>query len=122
MSSLEDIYVITGASNGIGFECAKALARFRKGIIVLACRNIKLAEQRKSELVTIEMYDASKIIILEETLDLSEINSVRIYATALKKYLLNTTKGWIIIKIKFEFAKLLNETRRGIKKNWEWFT
>jgi len=92
MSSLEDIYVITGASNGIGFECAKALARFRKGIIVLACRNIKLAEQRKSELVTIEMYDASKIIILEETLDLSEINSVRIYATALKKYLLNTNK------------------------------
>lgn len=84
---MSDVFLITGSSNGVGFECAKALARFRKGRIILACRNVELANQRKAELCNIEMYDESKVIVLPEPLDLSEIDSVRTYATSLKKYL-----------------------------------
>ena len=84
----ESVFVITGSSNGVGLECAKALAK-RGQSIILACRNIDLANQRKIEICKAESYDESKIIILGEPLDLAELDSVRAYATSLKNYLTN---------------------------------
>jgi len=88
----ESVYVITGSSNGVGFECAKSLARKGQGVIVLACRNIELANKRKIEICKAESYDESKIIVLDVPLDLAELDSVRAYATALKNYLTNEKK------------------------------
>lgn len=66
--------IITGANTGLGFECAKAVAKANKGWhIILACRNLVHGEDAKRKITKSTGYDA--ISVME--LDLADQKSIR---------------------------------------------
>ena len=66
--------VITGASSGLGFQAALALAR-SGAHVVMACRNLEKAERAQKDLVA-AVPDASTVVI---PLDVSEPESIRAF-------------------------------------------
>ena len=69
--------IITGSNSGLGFECARNIATSSSDYrVILACRNLKKAEQAKSELV--ESTGNADIFAME--LDLASISSVCAFA------------------------------------------
>jgi light-dependent protochlorophyllide reductase len=66
--------IITGANSGLGFECAKTIAKSNKGWhIVIACRNLEKGKLAKSKIGSETGY--SEISVME--LDLASLQSVR---------------------------------------------
>ncbi|MEM7335587.1 MAG: SDR family NAD(P)-dependent oxidoreductase [Chloroflexota bacterium] len=76
--------LITGGNSGLGYECAKTLAKEKRGHLVIASRNKKRVEQAVERLKLETGYDS----IDGMALDLGSFESVRGFATALK------SKGW----------------------------
>jgi len=71
--------IVTGASSGLGFETAKALAE--KGArVILACRNAKKGSDAASAIRT----DHPEALTDFMGLDLSELSSIRDFANAFK--------------------------------------
>ena len=69
--------IITGANSGLGFECAKKIAKASNDYrIIMACRNLQKAEQAKK---TIMEYSGNLNIDCME-LDTAEMESVRNFA------------------------------------------
>lgn len=67
--------IVTGATGGIGKETSKYLARTGARVI-LACRNVKLAEQVKNEIIA----ESSNPNVVVRPLDLCSFKSIRAFA------------------------------------------
>ncbi|KAL7631308.1 UNVERIFIED_CONTAM: hypothetical protein RMT77_018389 [Armadillidium vulgare] len=67
--------IITGASSGIGKECAKNLSK-RGGRIILACRNIEKAQNVADEIIR----ESGNSNVFVRKLDLTSLSSVRCFA------------------------------------------
>ena len=78
--SSHPLYIVTGATGGIGGAVAEALAREGK-TLVLACRNVNAAEALAHRLRN----DVQGVEILVLHLDLSSFNGVRRFVDDLKK-------------------------------------
>jgi light-dependent protochlorophyllide reductase len=84
--------IITGANSGLGFECAKTIAKANAGWhIVIACRNLKKGEEAKNKLITSTGF--KEITVLQ--LDLASLQSVRAFVTILDKANLPPLQGLI---------------------------
>ena len=71
--------IITGAATGMGFEEAKAVAA--KGFLtIMACRDIKKAEQKRQEIVRATGNERVEVL----GLDLADLSSVRRFADEVK--------------------------------------
>ena len=76
--SVAKTVIITGANSGLGFECAKTIAKSNNGWhIVIACRNLEKGEVAKNRISSETGYSA--ISVLE--LDLASLQSVRYFVT-----------------------------------------
>ena len=74
--------ILTGASNGLGFETVKKIAKnFKNYRIILACRNLTKANDRKEE---IEKETQNKNLIVME-IDTSSLDSVKNFVEKYKK-------------------------------------
>ena len=74
--------ILTGASNGLGFETVKKIAKnFKNYRIILACRNLTKANARKEE---IEKETQNKNLIVME-IDTSSLDSVKNFVEKYKK-------------------------------------
>ena len=74
--------ILTGASNGLGFETVKKIAKnFSKYRIILACRNLVKANAKKEE---IEKETQNKNLIVME-IDTSSLESVKNFVENYKK-------------------------------------
>lgn len=71
----ERVAIVTGANSGIGYETARGLAR-KEVKVVLACRNLRKAEQAKAKIVS--EYSPARIGVME--IDVSSLDSVRGFA------------------------------------------
>lgn len=71
--------IITGGNGGIGKETAKELAR-RKARVILACRNLKKAEQAAQEI-----FEETQQPVVIMRLDLASFKSVREFANCILK-------------------------------------
>ena len=86
------VVVITGCTAGLGYHAALHLAvqsnsdqSFRG--IVFACRNKKSAVSAAESIAKESKISPEKLIILDESCDLAEVESVRKYAANLIEYL-----------------------------------
>ena len=70
--------VVTGANGGIGFVCAKQLAK-QGAEVILACRRVEAGEQRAAEIRA--EHGAAKLEL--RALDLGNLSSVRAFAEGL---------------------------------------
>lgn len=76
------VVIITGGNSGLGFECARNIAKFPEYTIVLACRNMAKAEHAKAHLI--ECSGNPDILSME--VDISSLSSVRAFAENYKKH------------------------------------
>ncbi|XP_051537932.1 retinol dehydrogenase 12-like isoform X2 [Myxocyprinus asiaticus] len=72
--------IITGANTGIGKETARDLAK-RGARVIMACRDLKKAEEARKEL----MEDSGNQNIVINKLDLSDTKSIRAFAELINK-------------------------------------
>lgn len=72
--------VITGAGGGMGFEITKAMADAGYHV-VMACRNLKTAEVKKAEILSVCKEGRIEVIHL----DLSDLNSVVSFASEINR-------------------------------------
>lgn len=69
--------IITGANSGLGFECAKKIAKASNDYrVIMACRNLQKAEQAKKMIIE----DSGNLNIECMELDTAELESVRHFA------------------------------------------
>ena len=73
------VVIITGANSGLGLESTKALAA-KGATVVMACRNMRKAEQAKAEVLRLTP-DANLDVM---ALDNASLDSVRAFADAFK--------------------------------------
>ena len=79
---------MTGSNAGLGYHCVAALSTMPDvGTIILACRNITSANTAAASIVGKTKCAPEKLVVLPEPCNLSELESVRQYAAAVKKYL-----------------------------------
>ncbi len=69
------VALITGANSGIGFECARALAK-KGATVVMACRSTNKCNDARKQLL--QIIPNAKLVVME--LDLSDLDSVRNFA------------------------------------------
>ena len=82
------IILVTGSNAGLGFHCVEALAKMPEiGTIILACRNTTAANTAAASIVNKCKCAPERLVVLPEPCNLSELESVRQYAAAVKKYL-----------------------------------
>ena len=75
------VVVITGACSGLGFSSTKLLAEM-EAKVVLTCRTLKRAEEARRE---IESSSKNNLHIEAMELDLSDLKSIKTFATEFKK-------------------------------------
>lgn len=74
------VAIITGANSGIGYETARVLAQ--KGMtVVMACRNLKKAQQAASQIRTENPKGAVEVALL----DLSDLDSVKAFDDSFRR-------------------------------------
>ncbi|CAG4973581.1 unnamed protein product [Colias eurytheme] len=72
--------IVTGCTSGIGKETARELAK-RGAKVIMACRNLELAEKIKDEII--KETDNEKVLV--KKLDLSSFSSIRAFAEDINK-------------------------------------
>lgn len=101
------IAIVTGANTGLGFEITSAFAT--KGIkTIMACRNLKKAEEAKQKLLR-EIPNAQLVII---QIDLSSLKSVRTFA---EKYLSKYDKLDLLINNAGVMMPAYEKTEEGFE-------
>lgn len=73
------IVIVTGATNGIGYEMTKVFAQ-KNATVILAVRNTKLGDERVREIR--QTTQAGQLVVMP--LDLGDLATVRQFATAFK--------------------------------------
>jgi light-dependent protochlorophyllide reductase len=74
--------IITGANSGLGFECAKTIAKANQGWhIILACRNVNKGEEARQKLINETQNQAINVM----ELDLASLQSVRDFVLIFQK-------------------------------------
>lgn len=101
------IIIITGANSGLGYEVTKVLAR-HGAKIVMACRNVKKAEDTKKQIL--EEYSDAKLEVME--LDNADLQSVRAFANSFKS---NYTRLDILYNNAGVMAIPRSETKDGFE-------
>ena len=80
------IVLVTGCTQGLGFECVRSLAaRPAAGAptaIVLACRDVSAAAAAADKVAASTGYPRGSLVVLPEACDLASLASVRAYASA----------------------------------------
>ena len=90
--SIDQSVIVTGANSGLGFECAKAIARANEGWqVVLACRNMAKGEAAKQKIVAETGSNAVSVLAL----DLASLQSVRDGVAVFKESNLPPLRGLI---------------------------
>jgi len=92
MDASESVFVITGATHGLGRACAMELAQVSGGYVVLACRNLSDASKLANTIYKDFNVKKGRVIVLEEPLNLCEETSVRKYALLLSNWLKSNSK------------------------------
>jgi NAD(P)-dependent dehydrogenase (short-subunit alcohol dehydrogenase family) len=72
--------IVTGANSGIGKETARDLAK-RGAKVIMACRNQETGKKAKDEIIK----DSGNPNVILMKLDLSSLESVRLFATSINK-------------------------------------
>lgn len=84
--------IITGANSGLGFECARKIARSVQGYrVILACRNIQKAQKAQSDIIA----DSGNSDIHAMELDVSSLASVRAFVGQYHKQELSPLCGLV---------------------------
>ncbi|MDQ7093626.1 SDR family NAD(P)-dependent oxidoreductase [Desulfosporosinus sp. PR] len=73
--------IITGGNSGLGFECARNIAKNAEYRVILACRDMKKAEQAKDSLIS----ESGNTSIEAMELDISSLASVRAFTKRYKE-------------------------------------
>ncbi|MEC0242352.1 SDR family NAD(P)-dependent oxidoreductase [Paenibacillus dokdonensis] len=82
MSSQKQTVIITGGNSGLGYECAKQIAKYDNNYyVILACRNAAKAKQAVNSLIQ----ETKNNNITSMELDLSSLESVRNFIGNLSK-------------------------------------
>jgi NAD(P)-dependent dehydrogenase (short-subunit alcohol dehydrogenase family) len=82
------VVLVTGASSGLGLHCVQSLvSKHENTTVLLACRNLAAAMQTVASIVAATSCDARRLIVLPDPCDLADLNSVRAYAVAVKRWL-----------------------------------
>lgn len=71
--------IVTGANSGIGFWCAKSLV-YKNAKVIMACRNIRKAQQAKEEILK----DFPKANIEIKIIDISDFSSIEKFIDNIK--------------------------------------
>jgi NAD(P)-dependent dehydrogenase (short-subunit alcohol dehydrogenase family) len=77
----EKTIIITGGNSGLGFECARNIARILKYRVILACRDMKKATAAKERLTQ----ESGNPNVSAMELDVSSLVSVRAFAARYKQ-------------------------------------
>ena len=75
--------IVTGANTGLGKEAVRHIARLGASKVILACRNIKAAEEARQDILTSTKVDPSILEVWQ--LDLSSYESVKAFAERASK-------------------------------------
>ena len=82
------IILVTGSNTGLGYFCVEALSVMPDvATIILSCRNTSAANTAAASIISKTKCAPEKLVVLPEPCNLSELESVRQYAAAVKKYL-----------------------------------
>jgi retinol dehydrogenase 12 len=87
--------VVTGCTQGLGYHAVKTLAQNLAAdskslpfqCIILSCRNVPVAKKAAEEISKSTKCELSRLVVLDEPCNLSDIISVRSYCSSLIKYL-----------------------------------
>ena len=74
------VFIVTGASSGLGWETARVLTR-KGATVILACRNRQKAEEAAARMQAFA--PAGRAVVMD--LDLADLDSVHSFAAAVKK-------------------------------------
>lgn len=83
------VAVITGCSQGLGFHAAAALAQADSTTeIIFACRNVGAARAAAASVLARKhaAIEASRLVVLDEPLNLDDVDSVRAYGERMYRY------------------------------------
>jgi light-dependent protochlorophyllide reductase len=84
--------IITGANSGLGFACAKAIAKANKGWhIVIACRDVQKGDEAKQKLVS----ETGNTEISVLALDLASLQAVRDFVDQFRRLNVPPLRGLI---------------------------
>ena len=90
------VVIVTGCTQGLGYHTVKSLAKNLSSgeqlpydCVVLSCRNAKWAKEVSENIVQSTKCEPSRLIVLDVPCDFSDIESVRLYYSALAKFLGN---------------------------------
>lgn len=82
MKSKKQTVIVTGGNSGLGYECAKQIAKHDKNYnVVLACRNAAKAKKAVDSLIQ----ETNNINITSLELDLSSLESIRKFASTFSR-------------------------------------
>lgn len=73
------VAIVTGANGGIGWDTARALAQ-KGATVIMACRNIQKANSAADQIT--KLNPMGKVVVM--ALDLSDLDSVRAFASAFR--------------------------------------
>lgn len=82
IASMDGLYIVTGATGGIGGAIAERLVQEGAGRVMIACRNATRAATLAGELR--RSYPSSPTVIETGTVDLASMESVRCFASRLE--------------------------------------
>ena len=104
------VVIVTGANAGIGKETARALSK-KGASVIMACRNLKLAEEARKEIVA----DTKNNLTVVMELDLSSIASMQNFT---KSFLNKYDRLDVLVNNAGAFFSTYGETEDGFERQF----